>query len=349
MNLETNPYFQDILSQPEALRLALKRFDPSPLEAIRRSIQKGEIERWVLTGMGASLYAALPAWLLLVQAGLPAWWIDTSELLHYAGDLITGNTLLWVFSQSGRSAEIVALLERFQGKPRHLLALVNDLESPLAEAAGERVIPLWAEPEYSVSTRTYLNSLALAQLATFTLRGIPLENAFGELKYTADAIEAYLNHWQQHLEHIQMLLASPQRLVLLGRGSSLSAVHAGSLILGEAAKTSAMGFQAGQFRHGPLELADGHLTALLFAGPAPTRPLMERLHHTLKEYGAFPVWIAPLEEPSPSPHLPMPSALGVGTPLGEIVPIQLLTLHMASLQGVVAGQFRHIGKVTLQE
>jgi glucosamine 6-phosphate synthetase-like amidotransferase/phosphosugar isomerase protein len=45
----------------------------------------------------------------------------------------------------------------------------------------------------------------------------------------------------------------------------------------------------------------------------------------------------------------MPDATGIGAPLAEILPIQLLTLHLANELGVEAGKFRHIGKVTLSE
>jgi glucosamine--fructose-6-phosphate aminotransferase (isomerizing) len=173
MNLTTNPYLQDILSQPEALRTALARFDETPLQALARTIHRGGFACIVLTGMGASFYAAYPVWLRMIQSGLPAYWIDTSELLHSAHALLSKHALLWVFSQSGRSAEIVALLERRDLHGVSVLATVNDLNSPLAQAAGERIIPLWAEAEYSVSTRTYLNTLALSQLAALALTGNP--------------------------------------------------------------------------------------------------------------------------------------------------------------------------------
>jgi glucosamine--fructose-6-phosphate aminotransferase (isomerizing) len=125
--LHENPYVQDILSQPDSLRLALEKFDAAPLAPLRKAIQRGGFERIVLTGMGASLYAAYPAWLTLAQAGLPALWVDTAELVHHAQGLLTSRTLFWLFSQSGRSAEIVSALD-FERIPRPgaLLATVND-------------------------------------------------------------------------------------------------------------------------------------------------------------------------------------------------------------------------------
>ena len=86
--------------------------------------------------MGGSLYACYPAWLLLSNAGLSVLWVDTAELIHHTPALVTSKTLLWIFSQSGKSAEIISAIDfgRIQ-KPAALIATVNDLESPLANAS----------------------------------------------------------------------------------------------------------------------------------------------------------------------------------------------------------------------
>ncbi len=350
MNLETNPYTQDILSQPEALRTALARFDATPLQELAQSIRQGVFERLVLTGMGASFYAAYPAWLQLIQSGLPAYWLDAAELIHHASGLLHGRTLLWVCSQSGRSAEIIALLERIDPSSVTLLATVNDLSSPLAQAAGRYVIPLWAEAEVSVSTSTYLNTLALSQLTARVLGGLPTREGLSELYIAANSIEIYLSNWHDYLQIIREHFRPTRYLVLLGRGPSLAAVYTGALILAEAAKVGAIALGAGEFRHGPLELADANLIALLFAGGELTQGLMARLYDDLLNAGARPFWIAPSSASQQrEAHIPMPQAEGLGAPLAEIIPIQLLSLHLALEQGFTPGEFRHIAKVTLSE
>src|ERR1700680_5077125 len=105
--MNENPFVADIRSQAEGLRRALGGDTARSVAALAGA----RYDRIVLSGMGASLFALYPAWLACVQAGLPAWWIDTGELLHNAQGLLTGNTLLFLTSQSGSSAEIVALLD----------------------------------------------------------------------------------------------------------------------------------------------------------------------------------------------------------------------------------------------
>src|SRR6266496_4470975 len=108
--MTNNPYILDILSQPKALRTALEHFDPVPLAPFAAAIQRGDFDRIVLTGMGGSLYASYPTWLTLAAAGLPALWVDTAELIHHTPGIVTPRTLFWLFSQSGKSAEIVSAL-----------------------------------------------------------------------------------------------------------------------------------------------------------------------------------------------------------------------------------------------
>ena len=91
--------------------------------------------------------------------------VDSAELIHHCRGMVTARTLVWATSQSGRSAEIVSVLALARQAGATLLATVNDLDSPLAGAAQGAVIPIHAEVEKTVSTRTYTNTLAVSQLA----------------------------------------------------------------------------------------------------------------------------------------------------------------------------------------
>src|SRR5258708_27426404 len=81
--LHHNAYVQDILSQAVSVKVALTKFDTTSLKPLARSIQRGDFDRIVLTGMGGSLFASYPIWLQLVNAGLPAYLIDCAELIHH--------------------------------------------------------------------------------------------------------------------------------------------------------------------------------------------------------------------------------------------------------------------------
>ena len=199
-NLRENQYIQDILNQPQAARLGLERLELDSLAPMAQALHIGSYDRIVITGLGASLNGTYPAWLHLASAGFPAMWVDTSELIHHYPALIGPKTLLWIASQSGRSAEVVALLNRVgatavrrrsAGRPDRR---DQSPDSPLAEAARsvERSRPgagllltLNAAVEETPSTRTYLLTLAITQLAALGLASDPTNTA-GELRRHLD-------------------------------------------------------------------------------------------------------------------------------------------------------------------
>ncbi|RPJ25318.1 MAG: SIS domain-containing protein [Chloroflexi bacterium] len=340
------PYILDILDQPNSLLTALEQFDPALLTPLVKAIRNNDFDRILITGMGGSLYASYPAWLTLANAGLPALWVDTAELIHHTPALVTSKTLLWIFSQSGKSAEIISAIDfgRIQ-KPAVLIATVNDIESPLAKAAQVQ-IPIHAEVEKTVSTRTYVNSLGVGQLAALALLGRNVEAAHGELIQAASAMETYLANWERRVQQIGNAIGFPKRLATLGRGSSLASTYTGALILGEASKFMATPYQAGEFRHGPLELATPDLTALIFAGPQETRNLNLRLLKDLRGYQVNAFWVGSEKNEW---QIEIPRVPSIGLPLVEILPLQLLSIHFAQQIGVEPGHFFRTGKITLAE
>ncbi|HYO17392.1 MAG TPA: SIS domain-containing protein, partial [Dermatophilaceae bacterium] len=145
-------YLQDIHLQPEALeRVLAAGLAPDVRALLDRA---GQFDRIVMTGMGSSMFGQYPSFLRLANAGLPVWSIETAELLGSARGLITEHTLLWITSQSGGTAEVVALLDRLEIRPAAILGVTNDPASPRASGASA-VLELHGGAEHTVSTRSY--------------------------------------------------------------------------------------------------------------------------------------------------------------------------------------------------
>ena len=331
-------YVTDIRAQPQALQALLDR---SPGEAAQQLLGRlSELDRVIMTGMGASLYAQHPAFLTLAAAGLPVWWIETSELLGKARGLLTARSLLWITSQSGRSAEVVALLsERSSDRPA-VLGVTNDLTSPLAEAA-DAVIDLCSGGEHTVGTRSYVNSLAAHLEATSIALRRPVPPDLYDMPRHLDA---YLSRWDEHMK----LWASAVRqsiIFSLGRETSLAAAMTGALIVKEAAKVAMEGMSASQFRHGPLEMADDRTCVILLPGTGASVPLIDRLAADLAAVGANAVQLLGWDLPGDRPWLPAAGSAET-LAIAEIIPFQLLSVILAERQGLEPGAFRQIAKVT---
>ncbi|WP_169542350.1 SIS domain-containing protein [Solirubrobacter soli] len=327
-----SPYLNDILDQPRALAAFTSQAaaEIAPVAALGRG------ERVVLTGMGASLAALRPAWMTLVAAGVPAWLIETAELLNDAPGLLEGDVSVVAASQSGRSVEAVALVDAAPGR---LIALTNDALSPLAGGA-DVTVEIHAGVEHAVSTRSYVNTLAAAQLVGDALAGVRVTRPY---EAVADALAGYLASWEDRVAALKSSVGVPERLYLLARGASLAAASCGALIAKEAAKRPVEAMSVPQFRHGPLELADERLTAIVLAGTGPDRERNRRLYEDLERLGAAGLWA------DADGDLPLADVPADGLPMAEIVLLQLLTVALAELTGVPAGEFRHLEKVTTVE
>jgi glucosamine--fructose-6-phosphate aminotransferase (isomerizing) len=343
-----NPYISDILSQPAALRDALEHYPTDQIEPLRARLLRGDFNRIVLTGMGSSFNAAYPAWLKLLSLSTPAIHVNTAELLHYGQGLIDSRTLLWINSQSGRSVEIVHLLDSLKDRrPAFQLSMSNYPDSPMAQSAN-LAVPIHAGNEATVSTKTYINMLAMLLLCSTQLAGENLKNLLQSLWNAADAIEIYLSNWQDKVAELDSMLGEVDQLFILGRGASMSAVWNGSLINKEAAKCAFEGMNVADFRHGPLELVSSHLTILVLEGASQTAMLNRDFALEVKKLGGKVLWLAKRSEPNLS-TLQLPSVDETAQPLVEILPLQMLSIVMAQRKGIEPGKFRHVGKVTVRE
>jgi glucosamine--fructose-6-phosphate aminotransferase (isomerizing) len=340
-----NPYIQDILAQPEALAATLRQIPQAAadLRSLVARLKAGAFSRIVLTGMGSSLAALYPFWFRLIEAGYAPVIIETSELLYDAANLITDDTLLVIVSQSGRSAEIVRLIEQ-RGRAT-VLAVTNDETSPLAQAA-EVVVLTTAGTESNVSCKTYVCSLAALALVSDVLAQNPVEPPCrDQLQGTSEIMTAYLNHWQEYATSLGELL-SGSSLIICGRGPSLAGVHYSALILKEAAKVHTEGLSAPQFRHGPMELAKTAVRVLVYEGQGSTVPLNRRLVADVTGVGGRAYLIGDTNQPEAF-HLPAapPAAL----PILEILPMQLLSVGLAWHNQLEPGQFYIGSKITTVE
>lgn len=338
-------YLRDILDQPRALDETLAGLEVSkPLQRLTAHLQAGKFKAVVLTGMGSSFHALHPLNIELVNHGLTAMMVETSELLHYRNRLFDPKTLLIVVSQSGQSAEAVRLLEINRGKSS-VIAVTNTSGSPLAEQADATILSQAGE-EFSVSCKTYLTALMALKWLGDVVCKRDLRRTRHELGAASPAVRTYLTQWGEYVQELAQMLKGTRHLFLVGRGSSLAAVGTGALIVKESDHFHAEGMSSAAFRHGPLEMLSDETFVLVFAGEPKTRDLNQRLFEDIRDKQGLAALVS---EEAASPPCALPSAPRSIQPILEILPVQMVTLALAAQVGREPGRFELASKVTTRE
>jgi glutamine---fructose-6-phosphate transaminase (isomerizing) len=337
-------YLRDILDQPRALDETLAGLEVSKtLHQLAARLQQGKFKTVVLTGMGSSFHALHPLNIELVNHGLTAMMVETSELLHYRSRLFDPKTLIVAVSQSGQSAEVVRLLEINRGKSA-VIAITNTPGSPLAERADATILTR-AGQEFSVSCKTYVTALMALQWLGDAVCKRDLRRTRQELKTASPAVRDYLAQWKEHVHNLAQMLKGTRHLFLVGRGSSLAAVGTGALIVKESDHFHAEGMSSAAFRHGPFEMLSDETFVLVFAGEHKTRELNQRLFEDVREERGRAELVG---EGAESPCA-LPSAPRSINPILEILPVQMVTLALAAQVGREPGRFELASKVTTRE
>ena len=338
-------YVRDIRDQPAALRNTLAQLSPpSPLNRLAAKLNRGRFERIVLTGMGSSFHVLHPLNLALVAAGFTPILVETSELIHYENQFLNAKTLVVAVSQSGKSAEVVRLLE-INRRQAPMIAVTNSPRSPLANSS-EATLCTRAGKEFSVSCKTYLTALLGLRWLGDVLCEQDLRKTREELREAPLAVECYLANWKDHVRTLAGQLEGIRHLFLVGRGASLAAVGTGALIIKESAHFPAEGMSSAAFRHGPFEMLRGETFVLAFAGDPKTRELNHRLWQDIRQKDGRADIVG--ETGSGQPYC-LPSVPLSLLPILEILPVQMVTLALAACRGREAGRFELASKVTTVE
>lgn len=255
---------REIAEQPVALAEVLARAaELAPaVEAIRGCA------RVALVGRGSSGNAALYAEHLLGRyTGLAVSRLRPSLQSVYERPAQLDDAFLIATSQSGRSPDVVAVVEAAAAAGRPTLAITNDPASPLA-AAADFVFDLAVGPEDAVAaTKTYT-----ASLAAFALIVVGLSPALQEAELAAvpDAVAAVLATQDDAAAELAERLADAEHLMVAGRGPNLATAAEAALKITELTGTPTGAWSPAELQHGPVAALgpDAALLGLGFAGPA---------------------------------------------------------------------------------
>ena len=338
-------YLQDILDQPNALNATFEKMAfPDELAVIKEQLHTGTIKRIVLTGMGSSFYILTPLYLALANHGYEVVTSETSELIYYLEGLLNRQSLIICVSQSGRSAEMIRLLEKNAGQAK-LISITNSPMSPLARSS-DAVLITHAGEEFSVSSKTYVAALLALEVLGGYLCDEDQKEVRDDLGQAASAVASYLDAWRQHVFELAGYLDGTRHTFFVGRGRSLAAAGTGALITKESVGVHAEGMSSAAFRHGPMEMLTGDTFVGVLEGDEMTRNLNEHLKKDIILASGRSDLIGP---GAGLASLRISSSSFRILSILEILPLQMMTLALAYLSGTEAGLFTRATKVTITE
>jgi glucosamine--fructose-6-phosphate aminotransferase (isomerizing) len=342
----TSSFLKEIDGQPQALR---------ELSAYYRKEGRSRLAQWaeyarakgrvLFTGMGTSEFAPELVLTRLANAGVDATTLDAGELLHHPRP-VPG--LLVAISQSGESVETRQVAEAHRGRTK-LVAVVNNEQSAMA-CAADLVLPMQAGHETAISTKTYVNTLALLHLLATAVENIgALDAALKQLEGVADAMPQCD---RPGIDRAATLLSDTGAIQFITRGPALAAAKQAALTFMEGTRCSCQAFTGGAFRHGPFELAGPAHRAVFLIPEGSSGDLLAAMAVEVAGKGSRVVAIAsrPVELPAAGCVVLRVPALGESLfPLAAATTQERLLDAVARCRGVEAGNFRYGGKITMRE
>lgn len=310
--------------QPRNLRAASEAFRDAVAEVDLGKLCEGTL---VLSGIGASAHALVPAVLALRAAGRRAFAVSSAELLDPRAARL-GDAFVLV-SQSGASAETVAALEAISGSP--VVAISARGDSPLARAAGVW-LPLGPVPDTPVATLSYTATLQALGMLCDALLERPGE-AWSRLPELAADV---LGRCQATTEALAERFADAASVDAVGGGSALASAGETMLLVREALRIPATGMETREYLHGPLEAVAPGVGCVVFGGA--------RERDLAAELASFGAPVALISDGGadapPTPALELPAVPGLVRPILQILPVQLLIDRVARLRGLEIGKLR---------
>ncbi|QNI43970.1 glutamine---fructose-6-phosphate transaminase (isomerizing) [Synechococcus sp. WH 8101] len=359
---------KEIHEQPETAELWVARHLPSGLPETNpvalpfdEAFYTG-VERIQILACGTSRHAALVGAYLLEQfAGLPTSVFYASEF-RYAPPPLAPHTLTIGVTQSGETADTLAALAMEAERRRALgddayaprqLGITNRPESSLARQV-EHILDIGAGIEVGVAaTKTFLGQLlafyALA-LGFAARRGsqpvAEIAALVAELRQLPSHLRQLVERHDRESEALAHRFAETQDVIFLGRGINYPIALEGALKLKEISYIHAEGYPAGEMKHGPIALLDAHVPVVSIAVPG---VVFEKVLSNAQEAKARDAQLIGVAPKGPDTALfddllAVPEVSEWVSPLLTVVPMQLLSYHIAAHRGLDVDQPRNLAK-----
>ena len=314
-----------------------------------------------IAACGTSWHAGLAGKYMLEQLARVPVEVDYASEFRYRAPVLSDTDLLIVISQSGETADTIAAMREARSAGCKVLAVCN-VQGSMIHREADGTILTHAGPEIGVaSTKAFTSQMIALYLFALYLGELRGKIDGGQAKKLAQdlaelplKIEQLLND-ADSIEELSKEFFRVQDFLYLGRGINFPVALEGALKLKEISYIHAEGYPAGEMKHGPNALIDEKLPVVVVNTREENNPASvlryEKTHSNIVEVKARDgIVVTVLTEGDSmsskvSNHvIEVPATSDLLGPILSIVPLQLLSYHIAVRRGCDVDQPRNLAK-----
>ncbi|EMR03833.1 glutamine--fructose-6-phosphate transaminase (isomerizing) [Cesiribacter andamanensis] len=311
-------------------------------------------DRIIIVACGTSWHAGMVAEYLFEEFCRIPVEVEYASEFRYRNPVIKEGDVVIAISQSGETADTMAAIELAKSKGAIIFGVCNVVGSSISRITHEGAYT-HAGPEIGVaSTKAFtaqLTVLAMMALQVAFKRGtLPLtqyNQMLIELETIPSKVEKALQLNDQ-VKYISELFKDARNFLYLGRGYNFPVALEGALKLKEISYIHAEGYPAAEMKHGPIALIDEEMPVVFIA----TRDKSyEKIVSNIQEVRARKGRVIAIvtEGDTVIPEMAefvieVPATHEALMPLVSVIPLQLLSYHIAVMRGCNVDQPRNLAK-----
>jgi glucosamine--fructose-6-phosphate aminotransferase (isomerizing) len=280
--------------------------------------------------------------------------VDIASEFRYRNPIVGKNDMVLLVSQSGETADTIAVMKEAKKRDVFTLSICNVLGSTLARDS-DGVIFTHAGPEIGVaSTKAFTT-----QISVFYLLMLHLAKRLGVMDN--EAVRLGISEIRKIPHKIQIVLDEAggieelgrkymhfKNFLYLGRGINYPVSMEGALKLKEISYIHAEAYAAGEMKHGPIALIDENMPIVVVSPHDQTyKKTCSNIEEVVARRGNIILCTDSGDHEmagKASTVLRVPPTTYDLQPLASIVPLQLFAYHIANLLGTDVDQPRNLAK-----
>ena len=311
-------------------------------------------ERIIIVACGTSWHTGLIGEYIFEEYTRIPVEVEYASEFRYRNPIIKKGDIVIAISQSGETADTLAAVKLAREKGAKVIGICNVVGSSIPRETDGGVYT-HAGPEIGVaSTKAFTTQVTVLAMMAFEighLKGILSDSTYKELitelVSIPGKIEKALEVNDQAFE-LAKVFQNTYNALYLGRGYLFPVALEGALKLKEISYIHAEGYPAAEMKHGPIALIDENMPVIVVATKDDTyEKIISNIQEIKARKGNVIAIVTEGDEiisKMADYVLEVPETLTVFSGLLAVIPLQLLSYHIAVLRGCNVDQPRNLAK-----